>query len=578
METALVPRSATPRMPCNLQTSLARQNLLLHRRQEARKPRRLSCEATGGGRVDRRDVLLGLGGAVAAGLATDRSTAVAAPIKAPDPRSCHEPDLPDTAPGTNCCPTYRPGARITDFRLPPASSPLRVRPAAHLVDREYVAKYERAVRLMKQLPADDPRSFEQQWHVHCAFCDGAFDQVGFPNLEIQVHNCWLFFPWHRFYLYFHERILGKLIGDQTFALPFWNWDAPGGMTMPPIYANRSSPLYDERRNPAHQPPVPLDLDFSGTDDNIPRDQQIDMNLKIMYRQMVANSKRTQLFLGQPYRAGDAPDPGAGSIESVPHNPVHSWTGDPRQPNGEDMGIFYSAARDPIFFAHHGNVDRLWRVWRGLRPGNTDFADPDWLDATFLFYDEDARPVRVRVRDCLDTAALRYTYQDVGLPWLNARPAKASGGTPAPAAGSLPARLDKTVRVTVKRPRVGRTRKEKDEEEEVVVVEGIEIADHFNKFVKFDVLVNEPESGAGSGTTAAASGYCAGSFAHTPHMMRPGKGMEKKKVSVKTVARFGVCDLMEDIGADCDKTVVVSLVPRSGGELVTVRGVRIGYVK
>jgi len=91
----------------------------------------------------------------------------------------------------------------------------------------------------------------------------------------------------RFYLYFHERILGKLIGDDTFALPFWNWDAPGGMTLPAIYANQSSPLYDERRNPAHQPPFTLDLDYNGTDDtSIPTDQQIDQNLRIMYRQVI----------------------------------------------------------------------------------------------------------------------------------------------------------------------------------------------------------------------------------------------------------------------------------------------------
>jgi polyphenol oxidase len=45
-----------------------------------------------------------------------------------------------------------------------------------------------------------------------------------------------------------------------------------------------------------------------------------------------------------------------------------------------------------------------------------------------------------------------------------------------------------------------------------------------------------------------------------------------------VARFGVCDLMDNIGADGDKTVVVSLVPRCGGELVTVGGVSIGYTK
>ncbi|KAM3389910.1 hypothetical protein ACQJBY_011828 [Aegilops geniculata] len=546
------------RMPCSLQALVPT---------KARQPRRLTCKATGG-RVDRRDVLLGLGSAAAAGLGAQRGRgAIAAPIQAPDLANCNPPDLPNTAPDTNCCPTS--GTGIIDFVLPPASSaPLRVRPAAHLADAEHLAKYERAVALMKQLPADDPRSFEQQWRVHCAYCDGAYDQVGFPDLEIQVHNCWLFFPWHRFYLYFHERILGKLIGDDTFALPFWNWDAPAGMTLPAIYANRPSPLYNERRNPAHQPPFPVDLDYNEVDVIIPTDEQIDQNLNIMYRQMVSGAKKTRLFMGQPYRAGDQPDPGAGSVENVPHGTMHTWTGDPAQPNNEDMGNFYSAARDPIFFAHHGNIDRLWHVWRGLRPSNTDFADADWLDTAFLFYDEEARPVRVRVRDCLDPAAMGYTYQDVGLPWLDAKPAKRSRRTPAPAAGALPATLRETVRVTVTRPQVSRSDKEKEEAEEVLIIEGIQVADHF-KFVKFDVLVNAPESG-GDG----ASGYCAGSVAMTPHMVRT----NKKKGSMKTVARFGVCDLMDNIGADGDKTVVVSLVPRCGGELVTIGGVSIGYTK
>ncbi|TVU16427.1 hypothetical protein EJB05_39989, partial [Eragrostis curvula] len=177
------------------------------------------------------------------------------------------------------CIANGPDAGVTDFVPPPAfTAPLRVRPAAHLVDKEYLAKYEKAVELMKRLPDDDPRSFAQQWRVHCAYCEGAYDQVGFPDLELQVHNGWLFLPWHWLYLYFHERILGKLFGDDTFALPFWNWDAPGGMTLPPIYANTSSPLYDERRNPVHQPPFLMDLDYNGsTDTTIPSDQLIDQN-------------------------------------------------------------------------------------------------------------------------------------------------------------------------------------------------------------------------------------------------------------------------------------------------------------
>ncbi|TVU14777.1 hypothetical protein EJB05_38270, partial [Eragrostis curvula] len=580
--TTTTPRGVvvTPRTPCSR---------LLHT-EGARKPRReLSCTAAGGGRVDRRDVLLGLGGAAAAaGLATPRGdSAIAQPIQVPDLQNCHPPaDLPATAPNVNCCPAYGPGAGIVDFEPPPATSPLRVRPAAHLVDKEYLAKYEKAVALMKKLPDDDPRSFAQQWRVHCAYCDGAYDQVGFPNLELQVHNCWLFLPWHRLYLYFHERILGKLIGDDTFALPFWNWDSPGGMTLPPIYANTSSPLYDERRNPVHQPPFLMDLDYNGTDTTIPRDQQIDQNLRIMYRQastfkpfldMVSGAKKPELFFGQPYRQGDAPDPGPGNLENVPHGTIHLWTGDPRQPNGEDMSNFYSAARDPVFFAHHANVDRMWHVWNGLRGGsggNANFTDPDFLDAAFLFYDEEARLVRARVRDCLDTTALRYTYQDVDLPWLNAKPAR-EAGSPAPAtAGALPATLNQTVRVNVTRPGTSRSRRDKDDEEEVLVIDGIEVADHF-RFVKFDVFVNA-SSQSGDDVGAAAAAQCAGSVALAPHMVRADN--KKAGGSVKTVARFGICDLLDDIGADGDSSVVVSLVPRSAGDMVTVGEVSIVYVK
>jgi polyphenol oxidase len=213
MESATMPPRgvAAPRTPSSLQTLRGSHPLLLHGK-HASKPRRLSCcKATGGGgRVDRRDVLLGLSGAAAAaGLATTShggGDALAAPIQAPDLANCNPPAIPDTGADLSCCLPYRSGTAIVDFKPPPASAPFRVRPAAHLVDKAYLAKYERAVSLMKGLPDDDPRSFAQQWRVHCAYCDAAYDQVGFPDLELQIHNCWLFFPWHR---YMHGRIHAK---------------------------------------------------------------------------------------------------------------------------------------------------------------------------------------------------------------------------------------------------------------------------------------------------------------------------------------------------------------------------------
>ncbi|MCD9559963.1 hypothetical protein HAX54_018344 [Datura stramonium] len=57
------------------------------------------------------------------------------------------------------------------------------------------------------------------------------DLPGFPNLELQVHSSWLFLPFHRCYLYFFERILGSLINDPTFVMPFGT-GIIDGMRMP----------------------------------------------------------------------------------------------------------------------------------------------------------------------------------------------------------------------------------------------------------------------------------------------------------------------------------------------------------
>ncbi|KAM1045901.1 hypothetical protein ACFX2A_037670 [Malus domestica] len=198
-----------------------------------RKPKqcltgKVRCKATkcdndnldqGLARLDRRNMLIGLG---AGGLygAVGNPFAFAAPVSAPDLTTRGPANKLDGS-TIDCCPPTT--TTIIDFELPD-SGPLRTRPAAQDVanDPEYLAKYKKAVELMRALPDDDPRSHAQQAMVHCSYCDGGYPQVGYSDLEIQVHFCWLFFPIHRWYLYFYEKIMGELIGDQTFALPFWN--------------------------------------------------------------------------------------------------------------------------------------------------------------------------------------------------------------------------------------------------------------------------------------------------------------------------------------------------------------------
>ncbi|PKA46165.1 Aureusidin synthase [Apostasia shenzhenica] len=117
-----------------------------------------------------------------------------------------------------CCPS-RSNADIINFTPPPSSSPLRIRRPAHSLDPAAAQKYANATALMRSLQADHPWNFIQQSNVHCAYCAGGHLHSS-RNITLEIHFSWLFFPWHRAFLYFYERILGKLVGDPSFALPF----------------------------------------------------------------------------------------------------------------------------------------------------------------------------------------------------------------------------------------------------------------------------------------------------------------------------------------------------------------------
>ncbi|XP_019159369.1 PREDICTED: polyphenol oxidase II, chloroplastic [Ipomoea nil] len=539
---------------------------------------KVSCNAAAGDsqpRLDRRDVLLGLGGLAGAASLVNNPLAFAEPIHAPEISNCVVPpkDLPPNALVDTCCP---PAAiNVVPYKVPRFSpATLKVRPAIHRMDKEYIAKFERAIKLMKELPADDPRNFYQQALVHCAYCNGGYVQPDHPDKEIQVHNSWLFFPFHRWYLYFYERILGKLIGDPTFGLPFWNWDTPAGMLIPQYFRNQNSPLYDENRSQAHLPLV-MDLGYAGTDNDATDQERISNNLALMYKSMVTNAGTAELFLGKPYKSGDLPvNKGGGSIENIPHTPVHRWVGDvkPRTQNGEDMGNFYSAGRDILFYCHHSNVDRMWTIWQQLggKGRRRDFTDSDWLDATFIFYDENKQAVRVRVGDALDNQKLGYKYEFANLPWLNSKPLPTKKKTGLAARSKapfvtdvFPLTLDKVVQVKVPRPKKSRSKEEKEEEEEILEIEGIEVA--IDQYAKFDVYLNdedEPEAGK-------EKAEYAGSFAHLPH-----KHTGSKKI--RTSLSLGLNEPLEDLGAEDDDAVLVTLAPKVGGGVVTVDNIKIVY--
>ncbi|KAL2526045.1 polyphenol oxidase I [Abeliophyllum distichum] len=252
------------------------------------------------------------------------------------------------------------------------------------------------------------------------------------------------------------------------------------MQIPSIYnSGLTSLLYDCFRNPDHLPPTVINLDWSYGEKPVDKKIQIEYNLAIMHTQMITQSKTQIDFFGKPYRAGDDIHKldGAGQIQLNPLNNVHSWTGtavDQSNPNYPiDMGALYSTARDPILYAHHANVDRMWTIWLN-NLGGSNFTDPDWLNAYFIFYNEEANPVRVRVKDCLDVTKLGYQYEDCAHSLAGCEcQAKTSGKGKNLAfctdpAQVFPTTLDKPISVIVKRPKKSGTGLSK----EILVIEGI----------------------------------------------------------------------------------------------------------
>jgi tyrosinase len=76
-----------------------------------------------------------------------------------------------------------------------------------------------------------------------------------------------------------------------------------------------------------------------------------------------------------------------------HNDVHVWV-------GGHMGQIPYAAFDPIFWAHHCMIDRLWYLWQLRHPGAT-------LPASLL--NRALAPFPLTVRDTLDITQLGYDY-------------------------------------------------------------------------------------------------------------------------------------------------------------------------
>jgi len=253
-----------------------------------------------------------------------------------------------------------------------------------------------------QIPEGDPRSWTFQWYTH--FVSGSTTknaeiQRVYPNgnepnravAQAMWNTCQahipgetedFFVPWHRCFVFYFEQIIAAVSGRPEFTLPYWNYSTSDPSTrgvIPPQFTLQNDPtfgpLFDGLRNPGVNQGQPI----QGNDDSL-------------------------LSLDSLDQTTYSPDPQQGTpgfnmgLDNGLHGNVHVLVG-----GGQNMGSVPFAARDPIFWMHHCNIDRLWASWNVAGNPNPP------LSQQFTFADGQGQAVVANIADFLDLSKLNYTY-------------------------------------------------------------------------------------------------------------------------------------------------------------------------
>ncbi|HVI59346.1 MAG TPA: tyrosinase family protein [Luteimonas sp.] len=340
-----------------------------------------------------------------------------------------------------------------------ADGPLVRYDANSPIGQEMLQVYAGAVAAMKLRPEFDPLSWTWQWYTH--FVDGTTTKAAElarifgsePGVAgalanemwntCQSHagqNANNFLPWHRMYVLFFENIIRQVSGRPDFTLPYWNYTA-------------SDPALCGVLPQAFR--LPNDLVF----ESLYRPDRIKLanNGKPIHKNQPGNLMDISVPMGKAsYSSSGGVQGFCRAIDSGIHGSIHVLVG-----NKYNMGAVPYAARDPLFWVHHANIDRLWASWNLNGGTNPALA---WANKAFVFADGLGQRVSSRLRDYFDIATLGYTYDSFESPpappmegaALRRIPAM-PGAAPELVARALPAELGAEATRSLLRPVAGAAR-------------------------------------------------------------------------------------------------------------------------
>lgn len=264
------------------------------------------------------------------------------------------------------------------------SNVIVLRPSVEQAD---VAALRDAFGKMQGLKAVDNRSWVYWAEYHGFDRYDCWHRAGTGPPPSRDYPYDLFLPWHRAYLNYFEHV----VCDQNPEAipPWWDWtsDASQQEGIPKAYAEA---VVNGMANPLASGPMP----------KIPNEEAVE---------------RTSRSPGPPgelpklrYATAEPEGEPLPSIETVLglasyedfsrqiqniHDAVHGWV-------GGQMGVIATAAFDPIFWAHHTMIDRLWYQWQ-LRHGVSNIP-PHYAEKVLA-------PFGLTVEQVLDVRALGYDY-------------------------------------------------------------------------------------------------------------------------------------------------------------------------
>ena len=252
-----------------------------------------------------------------------------------------------------------------------------------------------------------------------------------PGGRNAAHRGPVFLPWHRVMLLLLEQNLQRVLADDSFGLPYWDWAADGQLTpaqqrTAPIWAancmgGQGNPIATGPFAYRASDPASWRIRIVGT--SAGQLASVNRGMRRTFAAGVTSLPRLSHVanaLGLNFY--DEPDWNAGSRGF--RNRIEGWTTDPNETGpwlhnrvhvwvGGDMSPTTSP-NDPIFYLNHCNADRIWERW--LTRYNRAYAPPQTAPASLRGHridDAIASPFGAAMtpRQVLNMAAI-YSYDSL----------------------------------------------------------------------------------------------------------------------------------------------------------------------